>query len=841
MSPQRVADAASISPYPFVVRQERQPSSASPENTERSRPPKGKKAKVKAPRVVQEEEPRFNTGPRVLRPKPGPGARRGFRFPGRAYPEDQNGIPDYPPPSFQEAINTPPLSVTSSTTSLIQPCTIPLVIPQDIPEHPEEPTNATEDSPEPATTCAAAVDDNGSDSDESMFIIERNSVPVCSTDLPRGAELTKRIKYDWMSRRGVEFPEKPNSESSKRASGDADNAGRGRRGLRPPPLDISSKVTLVGPGGSSPVSTPKRRFLSLSPLRTIFPTKSPAHEDRAMSAHPSPSLSSTSPYSMSRSTFFRSTSSLATSLLPMLPLSSSHKSENLSRKIFASKSKDRNKPSPEHLDAWEVLEEENYPVVDQDGFEHPTSLMSAVATIRNLGDSGTSPTRSQSFSFGTHVPHSAPPATRAHYQHSLSRDTIHEGSESSLRDWKGPSTAFIDRPLQRRTPTSPSMVSIVSGTTSTLPSAPMSTIDLSLPLAPLRARPTSPSPAPSLAYKHTAHVVHSSPLRVDARPIIKIDNHEVAAIYQKALETPLPATPDYRTPWFDPVAVGTAALLDPRDTPTAYSMSASISAPFQSQTSPQLTISVTQQLLSSSSSSSLGALNPVTQTDSLEEPMTPTRHHYAGRPLPRPPPTTAGRVGTIDSTYASAENSAQDGDRNARLLNSCPEGLLIDLEDTTLDDIPASGASTPRSEDDRFYSQLHLPTMSRNTSSVDLIRTNMSGAFSSALGTSTPLRSSPGPSQPPQGGGFSELTDFDLLVSGLNDRDHDGTDYEVSYGNNGWRERGLNGNKQPDVTSSLRVNWAREPTANAHAGLRVGHLPETYTQPQRQHISHWAH
>lgn len=93
MSPQRVADAASISPYPFVVRQERQPSSASPENTDRSRPPKGKKAKAKAPRVVQEEELRFNTGPRVLRPpKPGPGARRGFRFPGRAYPEDQNGM-----------------------------------------------------------------------------------------------------------------------------------------------------------------------------------------------------------------------------------------------------------------------------------------------------------------------------------------------------------------------------------------------------------------------------------------------------------------------------------------------------------------------------------------------------------------------------------------------------------------------------------------------------------------------------------------------------------------------------------------------------------------------------
>jgi len=91
MAPQRVADAANISPYPFVVRQERQ-ANPPPENT--NRPPKGKKAKPK-PRTErnprQEEEMRFNTGPRNLR-NGAQNGRRGFRFPGRVYGDERNGM-----------------------------------------------------------------------------------------------------------------------------------------------------------------------------------------------------------------------------------------------------------------------------------------------------------------------------------------------------------------------------------------------------------------------------------------------------------------------------------------------------------------------------------------------------------------------------------------------------------------------------------------------------------------------------------------------------------------------------------------------------------------------------
>jgi len=91
MSPQRLADAANISPYPFVVRQERQPNPPT-DSSDPGRNAKGKKPKAKPRTPRQEEEIRFNTGPRNLRvPPANRGGRRGFRMPGRGYADDNNG------------------------------------------------------------------------------------------------------------------------------------------------------------------------------------------------------------------------------------------------------------------------------------------------------------------------------------------------------------------------------------------------------------------------------------------------------------------------------------------------------------------------------------------------------------------------------------------------------------------------------------------------------------------------------------------------------------------------------------------------------------------------------
>ena len=91
MSPHRVADAATINPYPFAVRQERLP----PENADRNGKPKKSKPRPRAERNPrQEDEIRFNTGPRNLRGSPvNRGGRRPFRIPGRGYDDHIGTIP----------------------------------------------------------------------------------------------------------------------------------------------------------------------------------------------------------------------------------------------------------------------------------------------------------------------------------------------------------------------------------------------------------------------------------------------------------------------------------------------------------------------------------------------------------------------------------------------------------------------------------------------------------------------------------------------------------------------------------------------------------------------------
>ena len=726
-------------------------------------------------------------------------------------------------------MTTPPLSVCSSTTSLVPTTILPLAIPEDIPEHPE----ASVENIAPLTEATESENiDNASDSDESLFIIEMNSVPVCSADLPKGAALEERVRKDWRKRRGVEFPGRTTAlETSHKESDNNDNKTRGRRSMTKPKLEIDPAPTPTQDNvGLSPTSSPKRRFMSLSPLRTLFPPKSPIHHDRAMSAHPSPSPS---PYAVSRSTFFRSSSSLAAASFLGLPLLSSvsvasSKSEPLSRKIFSNKGKERAKGiNPENLDAWEVLSEDTYAGVDKNGDEHPRSLMSAVESIQSTSNLGASPTRSQSFTFGTHTTNT----TRAQQSHIDSPEATRD-EYSSQAPHDRPVALLSDHPISRRVPTSLSTLSntsLTSSITSLLetPTAEMAPPLPGPPLTSVRIRATAPSPSPSLTLKYIAQ---PSPLRVDAIAQLNITTDKAAAavaMHQKALETPLPSTPVLYHTRFD--HAGSFDTSPPRVSsparPVPELLTDSISEPLTPQTAlvPHLTISLQPPTTLSAKSSSL-------------EPMTPTRHHY-GRPLPRPPPSASRRA--VDSTYAFNETPRHDAEKNDHSFNSCPEGLLIDLEDTALDNFSVSGTSTPRSDEFRFAPPPHLSTMSRGPSSVELLG-DPSLSFDSIQATSTPLLPpSSGPSRTPQSAGFSDLTDFDLLVSRLEDGEQDGSDYDVSSGHNGWHQLGIHLNKQPDSALGSGGTWAREPYLTPRPSLRQGIYSEA-VQPQRQHVAHRA-
>ena len=667
------------------------------------------------------------------------------------------GIPDYPPPSFQEAMTTPPLSACSSTTTLV-PASIPAVlIPEEIPEVPEvlvEPSNVE-------SLNELVVSDHGSDSDESLQIIDKSSV-VGSDDLPKGVELEERIRNDWKMRRGLDFPGSSSSDSSQNKM----DTDRGRSTRRVPGrLTIDPDTSAVE---DPPISPTKRRFLSLSPLKTIL---SPRLTDRPMSAHPSPG---SSPYAASsRNVFFRSSMNLATSSMMKFPISPDKNDNPLSRKLFGK--------GKEKLDTWEVLDEDIYPDEFEAEGDYPSSLMSAVQSLK-LSTSvivGDSPTRSQSYTVGVR------PSTRTNQFPNVSQNgTMHEESKArqiaSLR-----AGVMLDRQIWGTPAASASIVSGVAvplGTDSP-PARSISPV--------IHPRVESSTPAPSIL-KNTAPPIRPSPLR----PTITTENQASSSIiYQQALETPLPATPVYR----DMATISARSVPDSNDSISAGEFASGLA-----------------------------------QIKFTEEPMTPNRHHYTGRPLPRPPPSVTRS--NIDSTFAP--EVVYDADIESH-SSTCPEGLLIDLNDTSrcqerllidLDDtsLDGSGASTPLSDGAHLRSQLHL-TMTPSTSAAEL--TTEPGSERSALSDSIiHRRSSPITSDVIQP---FEPTELDMLASRIAYGGDDGSDYEVSSGHPRWLP---SFNNSPDSASGLRVNRTGKPDPCPQSVYPSSYLASS----QRQHFPHWA-
>ena len=620
-------------------------------------------------------------------------------------------------------MTTPPLSACSSTTTLV-PISIPTVlIPSNIPEVPEIPM-----APSSVETLnETVVSDHRSDSDESLQIIDKNSV-VRSDDLPTGLELEKRVRNDWKSRRGIDFPG-PSSSDPSQKQGDSIDMDRP---CIPGRLIIDSNASVT-----EDKLSPKRRFLSLSPLRTILSPRLMTDPVRPMSAQPSPS---SSPYATSsRNIFFRSSTNLAASSTMKLPLFPSKNENSISRKLFGKgkekldKGKEKLDEEKEKLDAWEVVDEDNYPEESVGGYT--SSLMSAVQSL-NLSPSSNSPARSQSFSVGVRSSASAPART----------NQIPNGSNMAMVVPVG-----ADSPPAR-------------------------------PISPVTHPRASPTPTP-LILKHTALPIYPSPLR----PTIMTEDQAFSSIiYQQALDTPLPATP-----------------VNDREIPAAKAIisARSVSDPLNNLVSAG---DVSPPSLS---------LHCLAQINSTEELMTPSRHHYTGRPLPRPPPSVTRS--NIDSTFAPEVSADTESLSSTR----CPEGLLIDLDDTSLDSSSASGASTPLSDGARLRSRLHL-TITPSSSTTEL--TMESGSQRSApmiRGRSSPISD------------ISGLTELDLLVSRLADGEDDSSDYEVSPGHPGWLPSSLN--NSPDTASGFRVNWTGKPDPCPYS------VPPAIYQRQRQHLTHW--
>ncbi|KAK0458990.1 uncharacterized protein EV420DRAFT_344739 [Desarmillaria tabescens] len=353
----RVADAARIAPYlTHAVSHHGQVTLIPPDNAGRVRKPKTKKGARRAERRRDEEEIRFNVGPRHGHAKPS--GRTATRQPRHHRDDDEMSIPDYPPPSFLEAISTPPMSVCPSTTTLV---TAP------------RQTNPVQNSPQNSPPSPTSLHSDA-DSDESLEIIEMTSVIGATEN-----QANKRFHRRWA----------PSSTHSDPVH----NRGR-RLGTDRAILDSDSDDAEPSPPPPS-----RSRHLSLSPFRLLSP-KAPAAQSEQQNT----------PYRLS-SPFLRSTTSLratmsSTSLrLPLSPSSSPRGDSPLGRKLF-SKGKEHSR-SCETLDSWEVLESE---------IEPPTSLLSAVEAVSSPDASPTHdhpfPSTSSSFPPRTRRPPPPPPPPR---------------------------------------------------------------------------------------------------------------------------------------------------------------------------------------------------------------------------------------------------------------------------------------------------------------------------------------------------------------------------------------------------------------------------------------------
>ncbi|GLB42185.1 hypothetical protein LshimejAT787_1102000 [Lyophyllum shimeji] len=742
MPSHRVTDAPSIAPYlTHAVSHHGQVTLVPPDNSGRIRQVKPKKNRNQRQErnVRPEEDVRFNTGPRPLRTLIGNrgGRRLGRQDRGRderheGYCDDEV-YPDYPPPSFLEAISTSsrPEFDCSATLSTVSPPNLSPITSTNCCSVPPLPTstsstlNQHQPLPEPSNS-RTMVDDADSDT-SSLEIIDMNSIHLEPEErLPRGTRLEEEVRRDWINRRGVEFPT-PRENSRGRAK------SRGRTILDSDTEDVPGESQI-----DLPQEHAKRRHLSLSPLRTFFPYRPMTVEDRdrAFSAHPS---ANASPYSSRSSLPFLSTTSLKMSLSTP-SFASSFKGESfLSRKLLSFKGKER-ATSNELLDNWEVVEPD------------PSSSTSPLDPIEKPSSPLQSPARSKSHPSDTYgvVGHNPPHAINTAPPGDRTVDT--SPHPLSLRDRKAPMVPVASRPRRRApAPTAPAV------DPATIPQGPA--------LVSVRTRnpppPSSPKPP---------QVISTSPLALDSwrESSIEVDS-DSTTVLQRAVATPLPASPiDTHSVYSPPKpanlnAEGVSVLACPAVTTALPNFTSGMEV--TGRVSDVFVSEFVAPNASGDQSSSQQTRRGEDYRSSDDHPPN-ARRHYPGRPLPQPPGTVQASTVLSDAERLNIES--QTG-------SHCPEGLLIDLEDDAVVEPPA-----PTNPMTWLSETHHTPppyTAASSHSSVDLFG---SLADAPVLPQGVAERASP-PIQMSSTAPFSQVTDLDVLASRIGDDEaqQEGSNYEA--------------------------------------------------------------
>ncbi|KAF8627107.1 hypothetical protein AX15_004535 [Amanita polypyramis BW_CC] len=603
---------------------------------------------------VPEEDIRFNIGPKSPRAML---ARRLMRRtrPERVIDPYTMDIPDYPPPSFQEAISSPALSI-SPTAAVSHTPPQPSITDTDAREHDNEaeadssPRNAHIVEPPPSVVSDS---DSGSDSSHDFYHVPHVKVKD--------------------GQHGLTFPSA---------------ALRGRTKSHRDDLETDEYIVHA-------VSA-TRRHNSLSPLRTLFPSLHFTLHDRAASAHPT-TESTTSPYPLSRgmSSFFRSTTSLAllhgNGNTTPTTLKSKSSMTNLSsnagtpkRKLFSPcKGKERPDrverserleidPEMDHLDTWEVID-----ATEADGPEMSPESEKCI----KKGNEGKEEWQSSDVSlegpatepFKEAIQVSAVPISTEEQALQPPQQAAHP---LSLRDRKTPipSAERVQRSPQSAPPRSSSPP---PSRAIHLPEVLSPKFNNGPPITVVRSTRRQTTGPPHILTTKRSQVLNSSPLGTqtwkpdEESPITGVLSDADTSLVT-ALETPLPPTPIEN--------VGSTSHAPTSKPRLGYSNE------FQSFIADTAGLQFTL-----STDSFTTAVDTSGSANGVE---TASKKHYHGRPLP-PAPGSGGSgarvlVDPVCLTVTSSPENEASKEKKGKRAN-CPEGLLIDLDDNTF----MSGMSTP--------------------------------------------------------------------------------------------------------------------------------------------------
>ncbi|KAI0266181.1 hypothetical protein BC834DRAFT_1032797 [Gloeopeniophorella convolvens] len=369
---QRVADAVRAAPYlTHVIRHHGQLTLIPPDNAGRARKPKREKRPKPDRQERTPQEPQFNIGaprtPRRAQPASPGGRSRTSR---RREETDAGPIPDYPPPSFDEAVaasrrNAPPISPVDSTTSSSSspdrarpgPVLIPPVPrPQDAPV-------VARSLPDPSSTDSVRYSTQAecdSDSDEDDLEVISTSEAVSSAngwedDRLKGLTWNTRLARE-KARLESSTPPAPAramrpSPSQLTLTPQASQDSADEQFASSPSADSQADGFLPDSRDSNSLPVPQKRRLHI--LSNLLKSK----DHHPASAPSTPTYAAASQLSLPLHFLTHSAG----------PNNRSQRGEGLlARKIFGHKGKDKIpdpflERRPESLEAWDMLSDDDIP------------------------------------------------------------------------------------------------------------------------------------------------------------------------------------------------------------------------------------------------------------------------------------------------------------------------------------------------------------------------------------------------------------------------------------------------------------------------------------------------